>query len=102
MAGKAEVFDKFKKLCQRLEWWPEMDPRDVIDFMGENGITYPELVKTLNAYALNPKYVMGQIEGIVSAKDIFKKEIGNRFYGERKICFITCTNKESELAEMNA
>ncbi len=97
-----EVFDTFKKLCQRLEWWPDMDPAAVTSYMSAHGLEYRDLVMTLNAYALNPRYVLGRIEGTEEPRLFFAESHDDIGHAGEKICFITCTNNDKELSEMNA
>ena len=104
MADAMDIFDTFKKLCQRLEWWPDMAGNVVADYISRHGISYTEIVYILNAYALNPKYVLGRIEGSADSVDHFyRAEAGvDKDYGPEAICFVTCSNNEKELAEMNS
>lgn len=107
------IFDTFKKLCQRLEWWPDMDPETLVTYMTSNSITPQELLWVINSYALDSEYVMGRIRGIYESRDLFyrddeavlktKKKWNDRYadVGGQKICFIACCNNDRERDEMN-
>ncbi len=112
--GARLIFDMFKKLCQRLEWWPEMNANVLLTYMLANGITSQELIRTIYAYCLDYKYVLDRIKGNCEPRDCFCyaedyiKELLGKWnerrsrVGDEKICFITCYNNDAELSEMNA
>ncbi len=111
-----ETYRHFRKLLQRIEWWPDYDPMEVMKYIGEKGISVTELLWVIRAVSLDYDYVLGRIKGERTPKDFFQKtekEIGDietkitkslesGSLGNGEVCFITCCNDTDELEEMNA
>jgi hypothetical protein len=110
------VFDTFKKMLQRLEWWPDYDPQQVKDYVAARKISKTELIWIMDAYTLDSEYALGRYQGNKPERDLFfRDEDGidamctrHREYLEKragvqeKVCFITCCNNENECREMDA
>ena len=108
--------DKLKKKIQRLEWWPEENPDEVMDIAGKLNISDDGLKLIINQYAMDPEYVNWRIFGGDEPMDKFFRnqdvvtdmcedwDAYKREYlsPQEKVCFITCCNNENEYDEMKA
>lgn len=111
-----KVFDVFKKMLQRMEWWPESDPQAVRNYVAEHGISKTELIWIMDAYTLDSMYALGRYQGKIPERDLFFRNddeidkmclrqqayLAKRNGAQEKICFITCCNNEDEYTEMSA
>lgn len=110
------IFDSFKKMLQRLEWWPEFEVPELKAFIMRYGISNTEIIWIMDAYTLDSQYALDRFKGKCEARDLFfrgedeinalvirhGKYLEDRGGETEKICFITCCNNQAELEEMNA
>lgn len=92
-------------MLQRLEWWPEQEAAGVQEYIKSHNISEDELIDILNAYSLNPRYVLDRIQGKQEPMNFFG-DMSSRedmsFTDDDSICFICCSNDQDELKEMEA
>lgn len=110
------IFDTTKKLCQRLEWWPEMDAEIIRTYVRQHRVSNSEILAIIESYTYHRKYVYERIFGNQEPVDFFQCSHEEKDYKEIEwyrhfengggkkegICFITCSNNDRELEEMNA
>lgn len=112
----SEKTDTLKKKIQRLEWWPEEYPDDILRLARNYEISDSVLKDYISQFALDPDYVNARVFSKVEARDLFYRNEDvindicsdwneyreNNLGAHEKICFITCCNNDAEYDEMKA
>ncbi len=107
--------NSLKKSIQRLEWWTDESPDEVISFVMEKKLSDDELFSYVRQYAVDPDYVMDRINGGEARDTFFRNQdviedicLEWNAYREKelspgeKISFIACCNNDDEYDEMKA
>ncbi len=116
MALNAEEKDTLKKKIQRLEWWPEETPENVLFWAGDNGVEKEELSGYVKELCIDPDYVSERLWNNGPPGDFFYRNqdvIGDiladfeeyrqsNLGPDEKVAFITCCNNDTEYSEMKA